>query len=86
MWMIPFTAISTFLAVFALYRYGLVAAVSAHFFAHLWVFFPVTTELTAWYATDFTIALVICVALAAYSFYISLAGQSLLGGRLLHED
>lgn len=28
----------------------------------------ITTELTAWYATDFTIALVICIALAVYGF------------------
>jgi hypothetical protein len=64
---------------------GLLAAVAAFFFAHLWVFFPMTTELTAWYATDFTIALVICVALAGYGFYTSLAGQPLFGGKLLQD-
>lgn len=83
--MIPFAATSAFLAVFVLYRFGLLAAVAAIFFAHLWVFYPMTTELTAWYATDFTIALAICVALAVYGFYTSLAGQPLFGGKLLED-
>jgi hypothetical protein len=68
-----------------LYRYGLLAAISALFFAYLWVFYPITTELTAWYANDFTIALAICVGLVLYGFYISLAGQPLFGARLLED-
>lgn len=79
------SALASFLLVFALYRYGLLTAVSAFFFAHLWVFYPMTTELTAWYATDFVIALVICLALTIYAFYISLAGQPLLGRKLLED-
>ena len=78
-------ALSAFLVVYALYRYGLLASASSLFFAHLAVFYPITTELTAWYATDFLIALVICLALVVYSFYISLAGQPLFGGKLLEE-
>jgi predicted Ser/Thr protein kinase len=83
--MIPFAALSAFLAVFVLYRFGLLAAVSAMFFAHLWIFYSVTTELSAWYATDFLIALTICVALAVFGFYTSLAGQPLFGGKLLED-
>lgn len=83
--MMPLVALCALLVVFVLYRYGLLAMISAMFFLHLWIFYPITTELTAWYATDFTIALVICIALAAYGFYTSLAGQSLFGGRLLDE-
>jgi hypothetical protein len=48
--LIFFTGLSAFLVVLVLYRFGLLATVSALFFAHLWVFFPMTTELTAWYA------------------------------------
>jgi hypothetical protein len=55
------------------------------FFAHLVVFYPITPELTAWYATDFTIALVIAIVLASYGFYSSLGEQKLLSGRLLEE-
>ena len=83
--MIVFPALFASLLVLVLYRYGLLAAISALFVTHLWVFYPITTELTAWYAMDFTIALVICVALAIYGFYISLAGQPLFGGRLLED-
>jgi serine/threonine-protein kinase len=80
-----FVVISTFLSTFALYRYGLLACVSAMFLAHLWVFYPVTTELTAWYARDFVMGLVIALALVVYAFYISLAGQSLFGGKLFQD-
>ena len=83
--MTPFVALLSLLTVFVLYRYGLLAMASAMFFLHLWVFYPMTTELTAWYATDFTIALVICIALAAYGCYISLAGQPLFGKSLLED-
>jgi hypothetical protein len=83
--MIPFTAMSSLLLLLTLYRYGLLAAISALFLVHLWVFYPITTELTAWYAMDFTIALAICVALAVYGFYTSLAGQPLFGGKLLED-
>lgn len=83
--MIFFPALSSFLVIFVLYRYGLLAAVSTLFFLHLGIFFPITTEFTAWYATDFLIALVICLAIAVYSFYISLAGQPLFTGKLLED-
>jgi serine/threonine-protein kinase len=83
--MIPFTALWGFLVVLTLIRFGLLALVSVVFFSHLLIFYPITTELTAWYATDFTIALVIAVVIAAYGFYISLGGQKLLSGKLLEE-
>jgi len=83
--MIPFTASWAFLMVLTLIRFGLLAVVSVVFFSHLVVFYPITTELTAWYATDFTIALVIALALAVYGFYISLGGQKVFSGNLLDE-
>jgi serine/threonine-protein kinase len=80
------TALGAFLPVFVLYRYGLLASVAAFFFGHLAIYYPITTQLTAWYAIDFTIAVVVCVAIAIYGFYISLAGQPLFSGRFLQED
>jgi hypothetical protein len=68
-----------------LYRYGLLTLCAAVFIAHLWVFYPITTELRAWYATDFTIGAVMCVALVAYACYISMAGQPLVSRKLLEE-
>jgi serine/threonine-protein kinase len=83
--LILLTALGAFLPVFVLYRYGLLAAVATFFFAHLNLYYPITTELNAWYATDFTIALVICLALAVYAFYISLGGQKVFSGKMLEE-
>jgi len=73
--MVPFNALSAFLVVFTLYRYGLLALIAALFVAHLYVFFPMTIDLTAWYATDFTIALVICLVLSGYAAYTSVGGS-----------
>ncbi len=82
---VPLVSVLALLAIAVLYRYGLLASIAAMFVWHLWVFYPMTTELTAWYATGFTIALAICVAVVAYGFYTSLAGQSLFSGKLLED-
>ncbi len=82
---VPFAALLGATVVFPLIRFGLLAVISTLFFSYLAVYYPITTELTAWYATDFTIALAIALVLAAYGFYISLGGQKLLSGRLLEE-
>lgn len=81
----PFAALTALLIVIVLYRYGLLAAVASIFCYHLWVFFPMTTELGAWYAFDFLLALGVCLALALYGCYIALAGQSLFGKHLLED-
>ena len=78
--MLPFSALSAFLIVFALHRYGLLALFAAFFVAHLYVFFPITTDLTAWYASEFTIALVICLLLGGYAAYTSVGGTKVFAG------
>jgi hypothetical protein len=83
--MIPIVALNSLLFVFVLYRYGLLALAFTLFVTHLWVFFSITSDFTAWYATDFLISLVICLALVAYCFYTSLAGQPLFGGKFLED-
>ena len=80
--MLPFNALSAFLMVFALRRYGLLALIAALFAAHLYVFFPITTDLTAWYAREFTIALVICVVLGGYAAYTSVGGAKVLAEKM----
>jgi hypothetical protein len=42
--------------------------------------FPVTTDLSIWYAPATIFALVMVLALAVYGFYISLGGQSVFAG------
>jgi serine/threonine-protein kinase len=82
---IPFSCFAAFLFVWAIYRYGLLTLIATSFFLHLNIFFPITSEFSAWYAGDFVLALLIALALAVYGFYISLAGQSLFRGGLLEE-
>ena len=81
----PSAAIGALILIFILYRYGLLALAASLFFAHLWVFYPITAELRAWYATDFVIGAVLCVALAAFACYTSMAGQSIFSGKLLED-
>ncbi|HYJ87745.1 MAG TPA: hypothetical protein VEW46_16900, partial [Pyrinomonadaceae bacterium] len=70
------------IVVLAVTRFGLLTLIAAVIFLHLTVFFPVTTELSAWYASSFILDLVVLVALAVYGFYTSLAGQPLFRGAL----
>ncbi len=72
--------------IFCAENFGPVALMSALTVFHLWVFYPITTELTAWYASSFALCMVILLALAVYAFYISLGGQKVFKGRLLQED
>jgi hypothetical protein len=45
------------------------ATISALFLTYLWIFYRITSELAAWYATNFTIALVICVPARDLRFF-----------------
>jgi len=73
------------LLIFLLYRYGLLALSAALLVAHLSVFYPITSEFGAWYAIDFVIAAALCVGLAAFASYTSMAGQKIFGGKLLED-
>jgi hypothetical protein len=79
---VPFAFIGAFLVMWVLYRYGLLALISSLFFLHLIIFYPVTSDFSAWYAADFVLALIICLALAGFGFYTSLAGEPLFRGSL----
>jgi serine/threonine-protein kinase len=79
---VPFSCLAAFLVVWVLYRYGLLALISAIFFLHLHIFYPVTSDFSAWYAADFVLALLIALALAGFGFYTSLAGQPLFRAAL----
>jgi hypothetical protein len=83
--LLPLTGLSAVISILLLYRYGLLALTTAVFIMHLWVFYPVTTELHAWYAVDFVVGALLCVGLASWAFYTSLAGQKLFAGNLLDD-
>jgi serine/threonine-protein kinase len=79
---VPFSCVAAFLVVWVLYRYGLLALISAIFFLHLVIFYPITSDFSAWYAADFVLALLLSLALAGFGFYTSLAGQPLFRASL----
>ena len=73
----PFAGLAAAMVVWVLYRYGLLALIVTIYFVHLMVFYPITSDFSAWYATDFVLALIIALALAGFGFYTSLAGEPL---------
>lgn len=74
---VPFSALAALLVILVLYRYGLLALISAIFFVHWQIFYPVTRDLSAWYAGDFVLMLIVSLSLVGFAFYTSLAGQPL---------
>lgn len=80
-----FAVLGAGLSVWVLYRYGLLATMVALFFLHLMIFFPITSDFSAWYAADFVLTALISLALAAFGFYTSLAGEPLFRGARLDD-
>ncbi|MET0754067.1 MAG: serine/threonine-protein kinase, partial [Pyrinomonadaceae bacterium] len=66
-------------------RFGVLAMMSTFLTYHLVVFYPITTELSAWYAGDFLLCAGFLLGLAIYGFYISLAGQKIFEAKFLKE-
>jgi hypothetical protein len=66
-------------------RFGLLALTVALFFITMFGNFPMTTDFSVWYASSTIFALTTTLALVAYGFYISLAGQKVFKGKLLQE-
>jgi hypothetical protein len=60
-------------------RFGLLAFISGIFVRFLLVSFPITTDLTVWYSDAAVFPLAVVLAVAAYGFYVSLAGQKIFG-------
>jgi serine/threonine-protein kinase len=81
----PFAALAAAMVVWLLYRYGLLALIVAIYFVHLLIFYPITSDFSAWYAADFVLALLIALGLTAFGFYTSLAGEPLFRGARLDD-
>jgi serine/threonine-protein kinase len=78
------TALWQVLVLIALIRFGLLTLVVACFVHQLrWV--PLTLDFTAWYSTGSLLVMLVAVAIAAYGFWVSLAGRPLLRDELLGE-
>jgi serine/threonine-protein kinase len=66
-------------------RFGVLAMMSAWMFFFFIQNYPITTELSSWYAGDFIVDAIILAGLAVYGFYISTAGQKLWQVKLFGE-
>jgi serine/threonine protein kinase len=66
-------------------RFGPLALIANVVVFHLWVFYPITTDVTAWYAGNFVLCTVILLCLAIYCFFVSLGGQKLMSRNLLDD-
>ena len=61
------------------------AAVPAMFYFMTLMDFPLTSDLSAWYAGATIVPALVMLGLAAFGFYTSLAGRSLLATDLFQE-
>ena len=83
-WVWLFIAVNNLLILFLMIRFGALAVIAANFvYNTLW--FPMTTDLSAWYAGSGILALGAVVALAGYALWAALAGRPLLGKGWLGE-
>jgi len=80
-----FALISGGLRVFLLFRFGLWALVVEGFFEFLLNYFPLTTQMSAWYAGISLAGILLMAAIAFYGFYTSLGGRPVFGGIVLEE-
>jgi serine/threonine-protein kinase len=71
---------------FVLLRYGLVATTAGFYIHRTLDQVGLTGDFTAWYAPSFLIPAIAMLALLAYGFHISLAGQPIFGTGHLLDD
>jgi hypothetical protein len=68
-----------------LIRFGLLATVVGILFNVILVWFPITTQLSAWYSGIGLTGLVLLLGLTAYAFYTSLGGRPIFQGKLMED-
>ncbi len=79
-----FGALTGWIFLFVMMRFGLVAMIAAFLFNELFSY-PITTEVSAWYAGVGFTALALTAGLALYGFYTSLAGRPVFGKAALED-
>jgi hypothetical protein len=73
------------LEVFLLVRFGVLVLIASFFFQEFLSNFPLTTQVSAWYAGIGFAGILALAALAFYSFYTSLGGSSMFGTAALED-
>jgi len=81
-----FAGVIAAIFIFGLMRFGLLTAAFCVLTIHFFDVIPVTTDFSTWYAGATLLLLITLVALAAYGFYTSLAGEKVFRGGLLRDD
>jgi serine/threonine-protein kinase len=71
--------------VFLLRRLGLLWLVATIVFNNILTIFPLTTQMSSWYAGLSLAGILLMAAMAFYGFYTSLAGRPIFGGAVLEE-
>jgi hypothetical protein len=71
--------------VIAVVRFGLLTTIACQFFFNLSFHYALTPDLSAWHAHTTFIIIPLLIAVAVYSFYMSLGGQRLFSANLLRE-
>jgi len=71
--------------VFLLIRFGVLALVAANVFNVFLGSFPLTTQMSAWYADTSLAGMVLMAAMAVYAFHTSLGGRPMFGAAELEE-
>jgi serine/threonine-protein kinase len=66
-------------------RFGLLAMIASFVASDVMIHFPVTTDLSTWYASSTLLACALVLVLAGYAFHSALAGRALFRGGLLDE-
>jgi hypothetical protein len=70
---------------FLLTRFGLLTLTAGGAVASLFYRFPITAELSAWYAGIGFAGVILLLAFAAYAFHTSLGGRPMFQARLLED-
>ncbi len=85
----PFTWINNLLEwgimYFVLVRFGLLALIGTFLAYFLLIMFPITPQLSAWYAGTGIAGAILILAFAAYAFHTSLGGRPMFQTKLLED-
>lgn len=82
---VPMSLLIAILTLFVASRIGLLALAFCFFGSHLLAAFPLTFDVSRWYAGRSLLVLLFFAGLAAYAFHAALAGKPILGAATLDE-
>jgi len=82
---LAFSGVRAALHLFVWLRFGLFAGVAGQFVRLLCLFYPLTWDLSAWYAEATLFSTLTILTLALYGFAVSIGGQRLLRSNLVND-